>query len=82
MKALIASTTITLLTAGSAIAGPYAVVENNGGYVGSKFKSNYFHIGWEGSGYYAEVGPSLFSPDGGKILKPLRQVAPFPSQIS
>lgn len=69
MKALIASTTITLLTAGSsAIAGPYAVVENNGGYTGSDFTGSVtdFHIGWEGSNYYAEFGPSLFAPDGGE----------------
>ena len=68
IKALIGSTTITLITAGSAIAGPYAVVENNGGYVGSKFQGSVtdFHLGWEGSGYYAEIGPSLFSPDGGE----------------
>ena len=68
MKALIASTTITLLTAGSAIAAPYAVIENNGGYTGSKSVGSVtdFHIGWEGSNYYAEFGPSLFAPDGGE----------------
>ena len=67
IKALIGSTTITLITAGSAIAGPYAVVENNGGYVGSKFQGSVtdFHVGWEGSDYYVEFGPSVFSPDGG-----------------
>ena len=69
MKALIASTTITLLAAGSsAIAGPYAVVENNGGFTGSKSVGSVtdFHIGYEGSNYYAELGPSLFAPDGGE----------------
>tara|TARA_Y100000589_G_scaffold303721_1_gene316317 strand:+ start:184 stop:528 length:345 start_codon:yes stop_codon:yes gene_type:complete len=68
MKALIGSTTITLITAGSAIAGPYAVIENNGGYTGSKSVGSVtdFHIGWEGSNYYAELGPSLFAPDGGE----------------
>ena len=69
MKALIASSTIALLTAGSsAIAGPYAVIENNGGYTGSKSVGSVtdFHIGYEGSNYYAELGPSLFAPDGGE----------------
>lgn len=69
MKALIASTTITLLTAGSsAIAGPYAVVENNGGYTGSDFTGSVtdFHVGYEKGGFYGELGPSWFSPDEGE----------------
>lgn len=68
MKALVASSALIFMGAGSAIAGPYAVVENNGGYVGSKFQGSVtdFHIGWEGSGTYIELGPSLFSPDGGE----------------
>jgi hypothetical protein len=68
MKALIASSALIFMGAGSAIAGPYAVIENNGGYLGSKFGGSVtdFHVGWEGSGYYAEFGPSLFAPDGGE----------------
>ena len=68
MKALIASSALIFMGAGSAIAGPYAVVENNGGYTGSKSVGSVtdFHIGWEGSNYYAEFGPSLFAPDGGE----------------
>ena len=66
MKSLIASSALILMGAGSAFAGPYAVVENNGGFVGSDFVGSIidFHLGWEGEGWYAEFGPSLYSPDG------------------
>lgn len=68
MKALIASSALLMVGANTAIAGPYVVVENNGGYTGSDFTGSVtdFHIGYEESGLYGEIGPSVFTPDNGE----------------
>ena len=70
MKTLIASSALVLMSAGTAIAGPYAVIENNGGFSGSTWggSATDFHIGWdggfEGGSYYAELGPTLVNTPG------------------
>ncbi len=72
MKTFIASSALVLMSAGTALAGPYAVIETNSGFYGSDFTSSVtdFHIGYEdtfnGLSYYAEIGPSSFNPDGGE----------------
>lgn len=71
MKALIASSALVLMSAGTAFAGPYVVVETNSGFYGSDFTGSVtdLHIGYEdtfnGLSYYAEIGPSSFNPDKG-----------------
>ena len=87
MKALLA-TSILFTFAGSqaTLARPYAVVENNGGFTGSNFTGSVtdIHVGWEEQGFYAEFGPSIFSPDGGEteVLMTAKAGALSVSQIS
>jgi hypothetical protein len=69
---LIAILPAALIAAAPAIAGPYAVIENNAGFTGSDFTGHVtdFHIGYEESGPWAswgiQAGPSVFSPDNGE----------------
>lgn len=68
MKALLATSILFIAGSQAALARPYAVVENNGGFTGSNFTGSVtdIHVGWEEQGFYAEFGPSIFSPDGGE----------------
>jgi hypothetical protein len=69
---LIAILPAALIAAAPAIAGPYAVIENNAGFTGSDFTGHVtdFHVGYEESGPWAswgiQAGPSVFSPDNGE----------------
>jgi hypothetical protein len=71
MKSIVIASAL-VFGAAPCFAGPYAVMENNGGFVGSDFQGSVtdFHIGYEGSGdgksFYVEGGPSLVAPDGGE----------------
>ena len=60
------------LFAGAAMAGPYVNIEANSGFTGGDYTSTTtdLHIGYEGTagdsvGYYAQIGPSFVTPDGG-----------------
>lgn len=73
MKTLLASSCLVFVSAGAAIAGPYAVVENNSSYLGSDSLGGTtdFHIGYETSfddvSVFGEIGPTLVSPDNGEV---------------
>jgi hypothetical protein len=66
MKSLIIAG-LLLGTAGAAQAGPYANVEANSGYAGSDYQGTAtdLHVGYEGSNWYLQGGPTLVSIDGG-----------------
>ena len=58
--------------AAPAVAGPYALIENNAGWAGSTFggSSTDLHGGYEGSSgnlsYYLQGGTTVVSPNGGE----------------
>ena len=71
MKSIIAAG-LLLGCAHGAIAGPYANVESNSGWVGNDYSGSVIetHGGYEGtlgeSGtWFVQAGPALVSPDGG-----------------
>lgn len=66
MKSLIIAG-LLLGTAGAAQAGPYANVEANSGYAGSDYQGTAtdLHVGYEGSNWYIQGGPTMVSVDGG-----------------
>jgi len=73
MKSIIAAG-LLLGCASGAIAGPYANVEANSGFVGSDYSGTVtdVHVGYEGAlgssaGYYVQAGPAIVSPDGGDV---------------
>ena len=57
-----------LIAAAPAVAGPYVNVEANSGFTGSDYSGTVIdnHIGYEGSNWYIQGGPSIVSPDGGE----------------
>ncbi len=50
-----------------AFAGPYVNVEANSGWSGTDYSGTVIdnHVGYEGSNWYLQGGPSIVSPDGG-----------------
>ena len=66
MKSIIAAGFL-LGCAQGAIAGPYANIEANSGFVGSDYSGSAtdVHVGYEGSNWYVQGGPVLLTPDGG-----------------
>ena len=66
MKSIIAAGFL-LGCAHGAIAGPYANIEANSGFVGSDYSGSAtdVHVGYEGSNWYVQGGPVLLAPDGG-----------------
>jgi len=72
IKSAFAALAAAPLFAGAAFAGPYVNVEANSGFTGGDYTGTTtdLHIGWEGTagdsvGYYAQIGPSFVTPDGG-----------------
>ena len=67
MKSIIAAGFL-LGCAQGAIAGPYANIEANSGFVGSDYTGTAtdVHIGYEGSNWYVQGGPVLLAPDAGE----------------
>ena len=68
MTSIIASGLLLGMAQGAAIAGPYVNVEANSGFTGSDYTGTVIdnHIGYEGSNWYIQGGPSIVSPDGGE----------------
>ena len=66
MKKIIALLPATLLAANPVLAGPYANVETNSGFVGSDYTGSVtdVHVGYEGANWYVQGGPALLAPDG------------------
>ncbi len=58
---------VVALSATPALAGPYVNIEANSGFTGSDYNGTVIdnHIGYEGSNWYIQGGPSVVSPDGG-----------------
>jgi len=56
------------LSATPAFAGTYVNIEANSGFTGSNYNGTVIdnHIGYEGSNWYIQGGPSIVSPDGGE----------------
>jgi hypothetical protein len=67
MKSIIASGLLLGMAHGAAIAGPYVNVEANSGWSGTDYGGTVIdnHVGFEGSNWYVQGGPSIISPDGG-----------------
>jgi hypothetical protein len=55
-----------LFAAAPVLAGPYANVETNSGFVGSDYSGSVtdVHVGYEGDNWYVQAGPALLAPDG------------------
>ena len=68
MKSIIASGLLLGMAHGAAIAGPYANIESNSGFVGSDLSGTAtdVHVGFEGANWYVQGGPVLIQPDGGE----------------
>jgi len=72
IKSILAAAAAAPLFAGAAFAGPYVNVEANSGFTGSDYTGTTTdaHVGYAGEigsvGYYAQVGPSFVSVDGGE----------------
>lgn len=66
MKSIIASGLLLGMAHGAAIAGPYANVEANSGFVGSDYSGTVtdVHVGYEGANWYVQGGTALLAPDG------------------
>ena len=74
IKSAFAALAAAPLFAGAAMAGPYVNVEANSGFTGSNYNGTTtdLHIGYEGelgesAAWYAQVGPSVVTPDGGEV---------------
>ena len=67
MKFIISSGLLLGMAHGAAIAGPYVNIESNSGIVGSDYVGSAVdnHIGYEGSNWYVQGGPTVVLPDGG-----------------
>ena len=67
MKSIIASGLLLGMAHGAAIAGPYVNIEANSGWSGTDYGGTVIdnHVGFEGSNWYIQGGPSIISPDGG-----------------
>ena len=72
IKSVFAATAALSMSAGAALAGPYVNVEANSGFTGSDYTGTTTdaHVGYAGEvgavGYYAQVGPSFVTVDGGE----------------
>ena len=72
IKSAIALAAAAPFMAAPALAGPYVNVEANSGFTGSDYTGTTTdaHVGYAGEvgsvGYYAQVGPSFVSVDGGE----------------
>ena len=72
IKSAIALAAAVPLLAAPALAGPYVNVEANSGFTGSDYTGTTTdaHVGYAGEvgavGYYAQVGPSFVTVDGGE----------------
>jgi hypothetical protein len=66
MKSIIASGLLLGMAHGAAIAGPYANIEANSGFFGSNYSGTAtdVHVGYEGTNWYVQGGPTLIQPDG------------------
>ena len=55
-----------LFAAAPVLAGPYANVETNSGFVGSDYTGSAtdVHVGYEGANWFVQGGPALLAPDG------------------
>jgi hypothetical protein len=67
MKSIIASGLLLGMAHGAAIAGPYVNVEANSGFTGTDYAGTVIdnHVGFEGSNWYLQGGPSIITPDSG-----------------
>ena len=56
-----------LFAASPVLASPYVNVEANSGWSGTDYSGTVIdnHVGYEGSNWYLQGGPSIVSPDGG-----------------
>jgi len=67
-----AAAAVAFAAPGAALAGPYVNVEANSGFTGSDYTGTTTdaHVGYAGEvgavGYYAQVGPSIITVDGGE----------------
>ena len=67
-----AAAAVAFAAPGAALAGPYVNVEANSGFTGSDYTGTTTdaHVGYAGEvgavGYYAQVGPSIITLDGGE----------------
>ena len=68
-----AAPAVLTIAGSAALAGPYANIESNAGFVGSDYQGavTEFHVGFgdevgENASYYIQAGPALVSPDGGE----------------
>ena len=72
MKAIALAALALPMIAAPALAGPYVNVEANSGFTGSDYTGTTTdaHVGYAGEvgavGYYAQVGPSIITLDGGE----------------
>ena len=71
LKSFLSTSGVLATSASAAIAGPYANVEANSGWVGTENvgTSTEFHLGYEGANgvysWYGQAGPAILSPNGG-----------------
>ena len=67
MKSIIATGFLLGMVHGAAVAGPYANVEVNSGFAGSDHSGTSIdnHVGYEGSNWYVQGGPTVVAPEGG-----------------
>ena len=67
MKSIIASGLLLGMAHGAAIAGPYVNVEANSGWNGTDYVGTSIdnHVGFEGSNWYLQGGPTILTPDSG-----------------
>ena len=72
MKSIIAAGFL-LGCAQGAIAGPYANIEANSGFVGSDLSGTTtdVHVGYEGANWYVQGGTTLIQPDGAEATTEL-----------
>ena len=65
MKSIIIAGLLLGATHGAVQAGPYVNVEANSGYTGSDYTGTAtdVHVGFEGSNWYVQGGPTLLAPD-------------------
>ena len=65
MKSIILAGLLLGVAHGAAQAGPYANVEANSGFTGNDYTGTAtdIHVGFEGTGWYVQGGPSILAPD-------------------
>jgi hypothetical protein len=71
IKPIFCAASAIVVSAGAAVAGPYANVEANTGWVGADNMgtTTEAHLGYEGShgaySWYGQLGPAIVAPNGG-----------------